>query len=437
MKKYIPLILLFLHNSYLSAQQIIPASDEFDRTCNIDNWVDLDTLEGWNATQLETLDINQTAEGQMTLMPYTTAWFADRRSNLIFKEVSGNFVFTTHVSVTNRAGDGIPSNASQYSLAGPLIRAPRDFTDPANRSNNGEDFIFLSCGFASTSHPSCSGCQGPHFEVKSTNNSNSQLEVISIDTAAATIRIVRVDNAVLALYKLSDGDWTIRQRYDRPDLPDVMQVGLCAYTDWNKVSSVSTAFHNAYTLADTITNDPSPGTAFTPDLIGEFDFARFESFEIPSEFEGSDFSSASDVSDLQLLDILGYESEHTGLQGWKIWQGTDGDWENSDNWSGNSVPMISDSILIPNCGCDALSYPTLPIGNNFTYASLIVENGGQLSVPESTTLTFDLSGNNSRFINDGTILNSGQFEVINILGRVVENNGILDCDDISTCLFQE
>ena len=53
-----PLILLFLHISSLSMQRIIPASDEFDRMCNIENWIDLDTLEGWNATQLETLDIN-------------------------------------------------------------------------------------------------------------------------------------------------------------------------------------------------------------------------------------------------------------------------------------------------------------------------------------------------------------------------------------------
>jgi len=437
MKNHLLFLIIHLVCIQLSAQQTIPASDEFDRTCNLDNWTDLDTLEGWHATQLETLDINQTESGQMTLMPYTTAWFNDRRSNLIFKEVSGNFVFTTHVVVTNRAGDDIPSSASQYSLAGPLIRAPRNFTDPVNRTNNGEDFIFLSCGFASTNHPTCSGCQGPHFEVKSTNNSSSQLEVISIDTAAATIRIARIDNAVIALYKLPDGEWTVRQRYNRPDLPDEMQVGLCAYTDWNKVSSVSTSFHNTYTLADTITNDPSPGTAFTPDLVGKFDFARFESFETPTEYEGSNFASESDISDTELLDILGYDSEHTGLQGWKVWQGANSDWTNPNNWSDGSLPMVSDSILIPNCGCDALDYPSLPIGNNYTYASLIIEEGGQLTVPESSTLTFDLSGINSRFINDGTILNSGQFEVINTLGRVVENKGVLDCDDVGTCLFQE
>jgi len=427
------IILAVLALSPISAQQIMPASDEFDRTCNLQNWVDLDTLEGWNATQLETLDINESADGQMTLMPYTTAWFADRRSNLIFKELSGDFVFTTHVSVTNRAGDDIPSSASQYSLAGPLIRAPRDFgtpADPANRTNNGEDYIFLSCGYAANG-------AGPHFEVKSTNNSSSSLNIITIDTAAATIRIARIGNAVIALYKLPDGDWTIRRRYNRPDLPDVMQVGLCAYTDWNKVNSVSTSFHNTHTLADTITNDPSPGTAFTPDLIGEFDFARFQSYVIPPELEGSNFALTSSVSDTEILDQLGYESEPTGLQGWKIWKGSDSDWNNPSNWSDGISPIASDSILIPNCGCDALSYPTLPTGSTYTYASLIIEDGGQISIPASSGLSIDLIGSTARFINDGTIVNSGLLQVINIAEKMVENNGVLDCADEGDCIFVE
>lgn len=438
MKTYLISIVLSILTCLVYGQQLIPISDEFDNACSLELWTDLDTLEGWNASQLELMDIDITNESQMTLMPYTTAWFADRRSNLIFKEVSGNFVFTTHVSVTNRDGTDIPSDVSQYSLAGPLIRSPRGFTDPTNRTSNDEDYIFLSCGFASENHPSCNGCAGPHFEVKSTTNSISNLNVISVDTAATHIRIARIENAVIALYQLPGDDWVIRQRYDRNDLPDTLQAGLVAYTDWNKANTYSQSFHNNNTLTDTLTNDPSsqPWREFVPDVLAQFDFARYESFDIPAAYEGLDFSDPSEVNDTEILDLLGYESVYTGRLGWNIWKGKNSDWYDVDNWSNNTLPVTSDSILIPNCNCDEVFSPIISTGT-YNYASLIVEPGADMIIESGSVLNIDLSGDECRFINRGIIYNSGLFSVINTTNKVVENIGELFCEGVGSCNFLE
>jgi len=109
-------------------------------------------------------------------------------------------------------------------------------------TSGGENFVFLAAGFAATNHPSCGGCPGPHLEVKNTVNGSSSLQVTSISTYEnINIRIARVGNAVIVLYQLPGESWEVRERYDRGDFPDEVQIGFVTYTDWQKVSIVNGA----------------------------------------------------------------------------------------------------------------------------------------------------------------------------------------------------
>ncbi|MEE9440209.1 MAG: hypothetical protein V3V14_14480 [Saprospiraceae bacterium] len=402
-------------------------SDEFDNVCSKYDWENVNTTEGWNASHLETQDVNVTNEGQLTLMPWTTAWYANYRSNLMYKEVANDFVFTTYVSATNRAENDMPG--ALYSLAGAMVRTEKSMTDGINDWVAGqENYIFLSLGFASTNHSSCSGCPGPHFEVKSTTNSSSNLNVTSIDTAAALIRIIKINDAIIVLHQVDGQNFEIVQRYSRPDMPNTVQVGLVAYTDWNKVYTYTNSFHNSHTLNANLNPDPSSNQnlAFNPDIIAKFDYARFEEPQIPANMIGLNFADANEVSDVEILNLFGYTSISSSLKDWKIWQGTNTDWSNPTNWSGGTIPTMQDSILIPNCDCPEIVFPIIP-NNSFTYSSLIIEDGGQVTINNGVSLNINLTGSNARFINRGTIINEGLVSIANTQNKISNNIGLIVC----------
>ena len=58
----------------VKAQQLSDLSDEFNRTCSLSEWQDIEEVEGWTNTHLESFDVNTTNEGQLTMIPWTTAW---------------------------------------------------------------------------------------------------------------------------------------------------------------------------------------------------------------------------------------------------------------------------------------------------------------------------------------------------------------------------
>jgi hypothetical protein len=219
-------------------------------------------------------------------------------------------------------------------------------------------------------------------------------------------------------------------------MPDTLQVGLVSYTDWNKVNTYTPAFQNSHTINANLNPDPSsnPNQPFNPDIIAKFDYARFEAPIIPTHLIGLDFANPNEVSDTEILGLFSYPSETKDLTGWKIWKGYDSDWDNVLNWSGGSLPSAQDSILIPNCGCTEMIHPTISLGNH-TYSALKIESGGQIDIQSNASLTADLIGLHSRFINQGTIICEGTLNVINLLGKQVENTGLLDCSGLGLCNF--
>src|SRR5258708_5146904 len=141
------LLLALMPLAASAADDLSALSDEFNDAATLTRWQRVEVVEGWNADQLEKLDINTTRAGRLFMMPYTSTWYADYRGELTFKTVTGDFVVTTDVEVTSRLGTGAPR--SSYSLAGIMVRAPRTIS-PQTWHPGGENYVFLSLGAANT-----------------------------------------------------------------------------------------------------------------------------------------------------------------------------------------------------------------------------------------------------------------------------------------------
>lgn len=290
MRRIVPLALALISLPALVSAQVSALSDEFEDAASLADWQRIHLVEGWNADQLETLDIDTTQPGRMFLMPHTVSWYEEWRGPLVYKTVTGNFVVTTHVHPTARDGVSLP--ATDFSLGGIMVRTPRAITDPSTDwSPGGENYIFLSMGRANNSNGGSF-----EYEVKTTITSVSNLEIESAPAASSQLQISRIGEYVLALLRPAGGSWTVHRRYHRPDMPPTLQVGLVAYTDWPGMSSTDPYWHNGNVVTGAGTN---------PDLAVGFDYLRFNAPQVPATLAGVDLTDPVAAPEAELLAFLG------------------------------------------------------------------------------------------------------------------------------------
>ncbi|MDA1014643.1 MAG: hypothetical protein O3A00_09360 [Planctomycetota bacterium] len=300
----------------LTATPIAGLSDEFDDAATTAQWQRVNEVEGWNADQLNVYDIDQTQPGRMVQEPHTAVWYQNWRGPMAFQTVTGDFAFTTQIHITDRDDIGgsdandVPGD-SLFSLAGAMLRTPRDITDALTEwtpgsmaddgTNNGENYIFLSAGYGNGNRNEFA------LEVKTTRNSSSQLELTTLgpETNTVNVQLARIGNSVIALYQLPGEEWQVHRRYSRPDMPATMQVGLVTYTDWEKANDFNPFVQNSTVLVPGVAGDPTPGVAFNPDLTAGFEYARYVTPDVPAAFSGADLTDPNAVSDAVLLSFLG------------------------------------------------------------------------------------------------------------------------------------
>lgn len=295
----------------LAADDLTDLSDDFENADTLPNWQRIFQTEGWGGDQLETWDIDDTQPGKMVLAPHTTVWFDDYRGPLVYKEITGDFVVTTQVQIGDRDDigdsdlDDIP-NGSEFSLAGLMIRTPRNIVNPEldwsegsqedDGTNNGENYVFLSLGW---------GNSGDEFELetKTTRNSDSELFLQDMgNNSVINLQIARIGDTVYTLYQIPGEEWVLNSRVPRPDLPETLQVGMVAYTDWEKANDYDPFYQNNNTLQPG-GFDPTPYVPFQPDLVAGFEYIQFDRPEIPEYLQ--DTTLGIHATNLQLLSFLG------------------------------------------------------------------------------------------------------------------------------------
>ncbi len=283
--------------SVVAYDDLTVLSDEFDSAHTITNWQRIYQVEGWGNNALQTLDINTTQPGRMTMVPQTSSWYAEWRGELTFKTVTGDFVITTDVEPRNRAGTGAPG--SLYSLAGIMLRTPRTMTNPAQWTAGGQNYVFLSTGAANNPDTY-------QYEVKTTLNSQSTLYISNGAPARSSIQVARIGPHLILLRRGQGGPWQVHQRYFRPDMPATLQAGLTVYTDWPTCEAVGVQYQNQFVLTNGL-RLPNGVTLNTcnPDLMAAFDYVRYARPVVPANLGGANLSNASVVSDAQLLSFLG------------------------------------------------------------------------------------------------------------------------------------
>ncbi len=298
---------------YDSSGQVALLNDEFNNASTLKNWININAEENNPITQLESYNIDDSTAGHFFIKPITESWFNEYRGALLFKYISGDFVLTTEVTATGRDGVSLPT--SDFSLAGLMIREPVANPDPdLDMITNQQNYVFMALGQA----------QGPgwNFEIKNTCQSISCLNIDNIDTSTSKIRLVKRGNQIVVLSQLAGQmTWEVRNRYDRTctncsgcncnqPFSHTVQIGFVAYTDWPKVSSYTQPFHNTHTLhPDSLVMDPSGGVPFNPDIIANFNFARFDSLMVPPQFAADNLADPADITDEELISFLGYDSE--------------------------------------------------------------------------------------------------------------------------------
>ena len=195
-------------------------ADEFRDPGTLESWRRFDRVEGW-PDHARRVVIDPTRDGELVIEPHTSGWYEDFHAPFLFKEVSGDFVVTARVRA-----DGVahPTPRAAWSLAGLMVRAPRDIT-PRTWTPGGENWLFITTGVADD-------LDRPVIETKSTVNSRSALRLHPARAGWMELRITRRGAAFELASRYDGEDWIPRARFDRPDLPATVHVGLNAYSDW-------------------------------------------------------------------------------------------------------------------------------------------------------------------------------------------------------------
>lgn len=306
---------------------LTPLNDEFNDASTIEEWQLVTDVEGWGTQHFAAFNIDQTNPGALTIEPQTSTWYQDYQGDLAFKEVSGDFIVTTHVTITDRDdigdsdNDDIPSD-STFSLGGVMLRSPRNITDAATEwTAGGSNFVFLSLGHGYDG--------GMSLESKNTQDSVSNLALIPVNSTNAELRVERSGTSITTMYRLEgDVEWQAAANFDRPDMPETLQVGLVGYSDYEKASTFQPFYANSHALIDTpenAANSNDPGLAYNPDVQASFDYIRFErpASETTESTEPTEVTTNIEVVNAGFEDISGEtpinEFTFGPLPGWDLY----------------------------------------------------------------------------------------------------------------------
>ncbi|MGP4753692.1 hypothetical protein [Agrobacterium pusense] len=204
------------------SEPVAEFSTEFENQQVLTDWSE-HNVSGW-APKWQPPRIEN---GHLVLQPRSSGWFDDNHAGHLYRTVTGDFIVSTRVKAE---GTQSAYPKTDFSLAGLFIRAPRDLPAASNWTPGKENWLFFSVG---TAEPAGE----PHYEIKSTINSRSVLKILQAQEGWVELRIARTGELFTLLHR-PEGvhDWTVLDQMIRPDLPETLNVGLTAYSDWTSIA---------------------------------------------------------------------------------------------------------------------------------------------------------------------------------------------------------
>jgi len=233
------------------SDDLAPLGDEFDNLSTLKNWKSLSDAEGW-PNRIEKVDVNTTSTGHLYVVRQSGAWWAGYHGVYFFKEVKGDFAITTRLRVTGKGGG---ESTKMWTISGLLVRAPADAKAP--REQRKENWIYLMTGRGPG--------EGRVIDAKSTLESNNAWDITPAQPGWYELRIARIGPLFIAMCRPEGGDWVLRKRIVREDLPETLQAGINVTSDFKLSASMPAAKYNAELF---------PGMS-SPDSVTTFDFVRF------------------------------------------------------------------------------------------------------------------------------------------------------------------
>lgn len=173
-------------------------------------------FETWSVFNPPAVEI-KSENGALTMkLIHRALWFMEQRGVLMYQSVDGNFRITANVH-TSKSSDPTqpPGGNGSVQLGGLMAR---------NGNGGRENYVFIVVG---------DDGDGLSIETKNTTDSLSKYNGPSWDSAEAQLRLCRVGQTI-NLYKRHVGSteaWTSAASFERPDLPQTLQVGLNIYSD--------------------------------------------------------------------------------------------------------------------------------------------------------------------------------------------------------------
>lgn len=192
-------------------------SDEFDDAQTLSDWKILDKELGTTAPY-DSLDINLTVPGKLTVVPTVSSWYQDLMATFVYKEVTGDFVVEVAAAAFKKGtANGAPT--AVFNSAGLLLRDPASVVGQQN-------WLMYNIGY----QQDFIGVEG-----KATVGSQSELHLIPTSgNFTGLLRLCRTGNTVHMLRRLpGDADWTETHTFPQSfpvtpafTLPATLQVGM-------------------------------------------------------------------------------------------------------------------------------------------------------------------------------------------------------------------
>lgn len=223
MKKIFTIIFCSVILNSLFAQSPSTASldHDFNNEAELSNWKWLHQTEGW-PNKTRSVEVKN---GHLVMEMGTSGWFADKNAPFLYKDVVGDFDIKARVKAT-----GVKNSISEtvWSLGGLMVRVPKRNGKDQWKPKE-ENWMFMTTGVAEEPGKQV-------IETKYTINSKSNLKLRDARAEWITLRITRVGNAFIMMYKYDrDKTWTVHDRFYLVDWPSTLQVGVNGYTNSNSV----------------------------------------------------------------------------------------------------------------------------------------------------------------------------------------------------------